>query len=541
MSATDQYSSKFSAEKWKELALASLKGADLEKVLNKSTVEGVNYRGLYDQRKADLEFYSFPDDFKAAPVYDSFLISKDELEEDFSEGADSAFLVVKGKKWNRNFEGVKASYLLQNVDEKTLSEFSGVEQVYVDCNKLEFSKFNSEVKRVLDSGLGLAINISQVHNAGASCAQEISYGLNMLDRLIELGAPVDKINFIVATDSLFFMSIAKLRALRFLAEEVLAAFDKDPKVKIISLSSLREQTLYDPWVNALRNTTSSMAAVLGGADCVGARPMDSAYSHLTGERHSGEARRNARNILNILKDETHLEFVKDAGKGSFAIEALSAELCEQGWESYLNWKEKGFFDEMKDFSKSVEAMAKARYERARKRKNTITGVTDFANPEETLESIYKKTWTPVDLASGLFPLRRNSYEFEALRIAAENAAEEIKVALLWKGELSALSGRMNFARNVFEIIGVKVVEIEVGENEKEAYDEAKKVGAQVLALVAKDGEYAPWASFDKGFSSAFIAGREENNEGLGSEFDYLFMGQNLFKALQTMLKNLGAI
>lgn len=534
-------------ETWKELAIKSLKGQDIEKVLNSSTVEGVDFKGLYDSNPETLELMSFPKTFLLSTIYDSGLANAEDIEEDQAEGIESSFLVVRGKSWKKDFpKGIRLSFLIQKTSEEQLEEFRG-KTAFVDSNKLNFEKFDEEVARVQEKGLGFAINMSQIHNAGASIVQEISFGLNIFSKLLQLGVEEQKILFVSAADSLFFMNIAKFRTLRFLAEEILIAHGKEPNPYILAASSLREQTLYDPWVNMLRNCASSMAAVLGGANEVSIRPHDAAFSALTGEPSESKARRSARHILNIVKEESKMDFVMDAGKGSFAIEELTSSLVKQAWESFLNWEDKNLLLNVKDFAASVEAISKARYEKARKRKSVITGINDFANSEESLESLYKKPWRPVTLTTGLFPLRRSALEFEELRVATEKSGIKIKVALIYKGRQSSLSARINFAKNVFEVLGVEVAEYPVEERLEQAYELAQKEGCNALALVGKDDEYAQWikAGDKEVFKSQFIAGNKERftyGEGGEVQFDSftdIYAGKNIYHDLREMLLSEG--
>lgn len=528
-------------ELWKELAEKSLKGQDLERVLNTSTFEGVDFKGLYDQNKRLLELYSFPETFLPSTIYDSGLAKAQDIAEDQMEGIQSSFMVVRQKKWQKDFpKSLNLSFLLQRTGEETIADFAG-KNAFVDCNRLNFDAFEADVKRVAASGLGFVINMSQIHNAGASVVQELSFGLNVFSTLLSLGVDEKKIVFLSAADSLFFMNIAKLRALRYLAEEVMDAHGKKPNPYILSVSSLREQTLYDPWVNMLRNCASSMAGVLGGANEVAIRPHDAAFSLLTEEPSNHKARRSARHILNIVNEESNLSFVSDAAKGSFAIEELTSGLVSQAWESFLNWEENGLYLNIKDFAKSVEAIAKARYEKTRKRKVLITGVNDFANAEETLEALYEKSWRPVDLTTGLFPLRRSALEFEELRIAVEKTEIKLKAALVYKGKLSALSARINFVKNLLETLGLEILDIEAGEDVEESFREAKKNDCNILLLVGKDEEYSSWAK-DAGqvFIGKFVAGNKENFEFSGKEnYTDLYMGKNIFQDLKRMLEKAG--
>lgn len=528
---------------WEELAKTSLKGQNLERVLNRATLEGVDYEGLYEHNGRVLSLRSFPKSFKAATLYDSGLANSQEMIEDQKEGMDSSLLVVRGKNWSKSFsDGLSANFLLQHADDEFLQEFQG-KNAFVDSNKLSFENFDSEADRVQKAGLGFAVNMSKVHNAGGSAAQEISYVLNVYNRLLSRGASEDKIFFLAAADSMFFMNIAKLRVLRYLAEELLDAHGRKGRPYIFCVSSLREQTLYDPWVNMLRNCASSMAAVLGGADEAAARPRDAAFSVLTGEPSSSHARRSARHILNIVKEESKLGFVRDSAAGSYAVEEISAQLAAQAWENFLNWEEQDLFLNIKGFAKSVEAIAKSRYEKARSRKSAITGINNFANAEESLEELYGKPWRPVELGAGLFPLRRNALEFEELRLALEKSGKKLKACVVYKGKLAALSARINFLKDVFEILGVQTEELEAGEDLGQTYGKVKALGCDIVALAGKDEEYGQWAkpADPEAFKSQFIAGKKENIDGLaGAEnFVDLYMGKNIYRDLKDLLTRQG--
>jgi methylmalonyl-CoA mutase len=66
----------------------------------------------------------------------------------------------------------------------------------------------------------------------------------------------------------YFTEIAKIRALRILFYNIIKMYgvkDFHPKdIKIHCESSVWTKTIYDPYVNMLRNTTEAMSAILGG-------------------------------------------------------------------------------------------------------------------------------------------------------------------------------------------------------------------------------------------------------------------------------------
>ncbi len=161
-------------------------------------------------------------------------------------------------------------------------------------------KDHSEVQYLIDC--------TSIHNAGASITQELVYSISGGYDLLKRGLKdVSRIQFCVALDSLFFANISKLRVLRFIWETLLNENNIEythDTIIISSENSLREQTLYDPWVNMLRSTASSFAAVTGGANILSSFSYDKAYSRINTEKQSELGIRNARNILHILLQRT---------------------------------------------------------------------------------------------------------------------------------------------------------------------------------------------------------------------------------------------
>ena len=82
----------------------------------------------------------------------------------------------------------------------------------------------------------------------------------------------------------------------------------------------------DPWTLVLRGTGGVLAAALGGADTITLLPADGAA-----DLADDAARRLAINTQSILMLESHVGELGDAGAGSWAVEALTAELAEAAW------------------------------------------------------------------------------------------------------------------------------------------------------------------------------------------------------------------
>jgi methylmalonyl-CoA mutase len=296
---------------------------------------------------------------------------------------------------------------------------------------------------------GKTINLVQVHNAGATIIQEVIYGLQSFN---QLDNNTNDIEIHVCTDSLFFANIAKLRALRFCLEKLNEAMGGELQFKIYAHGSLREQTIFDPWVNLLRSTATVASAILGGADFVSSPTYDHLAMLCLNKETDWKTIRQAENTIKILLEESQLAQVKDVAKGSYSIENLTEQIIKKAWHEFVQ-KADHFFANEADFAREIELVAQKRYDLVRQRKTSITGINNFANPDESLLSLYHQNFNIYFRPEGLYPLRPLSLEFEVLRAKYDKANEKIQIAVLT--DASKLSARINFVQNYFEIIGVK--------------------------------------------------------------------------------------
>lgn len=73
-------------------------------------------------------------------------------------------------------------------------------------------------------------------------------------------------------------------------------------------------------------TTRGLAAVLGGADLISILPPAKAPAPT--------ARRLARNVQHLMKEEARLQLVRDPMAGSYAVESLSRQIAESAWDRF---------------------------------------------------------------------------------------------------------------------------------------------------------------------------------------------------------------
>jgi methylmalonyl-CoA mutase len=185
-----------------------------------------------------------------------------------------------------------------------------------------------------------------IHNAGGTAAQELGYAIagglqhlrlfNAARQPLVYGAPV--IGFAASADQDFFLTIAKLRALRILWRRVQEAcgIETPVETRLHVETSFRMSSAIDPETNILRNSIAVSAAAIAGADTISALPHAIAAG-LPGP----QARRLAIMMQLVARDEAHLGLVMDAAAGSGHIEVLTDALCLAGWEAFRQIESEG--------------------------------------------------------------------------------------------------------------------------------------------------------------------------------------------------------
>jgi methylmalonyl-CoA mutase len=131
----------------------------------------------------------------------------------------------------------------------------------------------------------------------------------------------------IGTD--YFASIAKIRALRILLDQLLISLgttDLSPNDHYIHcICTTFTDEAYAPHGNMLKGATAAMAAIIGGTSALSVVPEDNTDSM---------QRRVARNISNILKEESYFNKVADPAAGSYYLEHLTDVIIKAAWSKF---------------------------------------------------------------------------------------------------------------------------------------------------------------------------------------------------------------
>ncbi|MDD3162349.1 MAG: methylmalonyl-CoA mutase small subunit [Bacteroidales bacterium] len=361
----------------------------------------------------------------------------------------------------------------------------------------------------------IGVNAIALNNAGAYISQELGYalawGAEYITKLTDKGLAVDevakRIKFNLGVGQNYFMEIAKFRAARMLWAQIVDSFapqcDCSAKMKIHAETSIFNKTIYDAHVNLLRTQTEAMSAALGGVDSLTVTPFDTTY------KASDEfSERIARNQQLLLKEESHFSKVVDAAGGSYYIENLTASIAEQAWNYFLTIDEKGgFLSAVKAgiIQDEVAASGNARRSALASRREDLLGTNQFPNFNETALSKIETTEatgcgcqdTCPEPAVKVLDFKRDAADFEALRLATEEAAKRPKAFMLTIGKLSMRLARAQFSGNFFAVAGYEIIDNLGFPTVEEGVAAARNAGADIIVLCSSDEEYVDYAPIAK--------------------------------------------
>lgn len=545
---------------WEDAIIKDLKGADYQKKLVWKTMEGFSVQPYYraedlkNLKTLNSEAGQFPF-IRGTKKDNTWLIRQDylvmgnfkkanalaldgmmkgvtavgyDLTETIKVSKDELRTLLKGfsfKAVEINFKGCKDLSLLRNFIAIVKEEGVKPADVRASFDYDPLKEMNlvgryakSAAVKQLREAIELSIeypNISVIgiyaylfNNAGSTITQELAYGMSMgseyLNLLQEAGGKIDefapKMKFTFSISGNYFMEIAKFRAARLLWANIVKAYgakkDNSCKIKVHAVTSAWNQTVYDPYVNMLRDTTEAMSGAIAGVDSMEVLPFDHAY------KKAGEfSNRMARNIQSLLLDESHFDKVVDPSAGSYYIEELTQSVAQASWELFKKVEEEGGYVECfkkESVQDAVKETALKRDSNIATRRDTLLGTNQFPNFTEVAEKEVKaKTVTrkraPKKISGMVgrpFDLYRGAMAFEELRYKTDTAAKRPVAFMVTYGNLAMCRARAQFACNFFAVAGFEVVDNNRFNSPEEGAKAALKAKADIVVACSSDDEYA---------------------------------------------------
>src|SRR5712675_2802169 len=397
-----------------------------------------------------------------------------------------------------------------------------------------------------------------IHDAGGSEVQELAFvlaaGVAYLRALESAGVALDDAQNMVyarlSADADQFLTLSKFRALRVLWARIEQACGLVPKPLFIAADTAwRTLTQRDPYVNILRATMATFSAGLAGANAITVLPHTLALG-----LPDLFARRIARNTQLVLLEESNLAKVSDPAAGSGGIETLTQELCEAAWSLFQEIEQAGgAFAALQQglIQSKVAATRKAREANIARRKDVLTGASEFPNLHEA--NVAVEDVKPVGLAShdeaGItfdpLPAQRLAVPFERLRDRSDQISKETgkrpRVFLANLGAAADFTARATFAKSFFETGGIEAVDSEGFTDPAALATAFKASGAALVCLCSSDKTYAGYATAaakalqDEGAKHIYLAGRAGEQEAVlraAGVNDFIFAGGDALATLQ---------
>lgn len=387
------------------------------------------------------------------------------------------------------------------------------------------------------------------HDAGASDGQELAWTLAgaaaMVRALVDAG--VDRavafasIEFRFAANADQFATITKLRAARGLwarIAEIAEAGVEAGRMFQHADGSQAMLTRYDPWVNALRSTVACFAAAVGGADAITIAPHDV----LVADGGTAGGRRTARNTQTVLMLESHLAEVVDLAGGSWYVESRTDAVADAAWAELQRVEALGGIVAAVEEGAIHEALDRTLAGRAKAlatRRQPLTGLSEFPNiaeqpPDPSPVVASDGTETPF----APLGLRRYSDAFEhqrgrtdAMQLASGSRPA---VFLATLGSPAAWTARATFAKNFFEVAGIRTVEGTVDEFDPELTPFACVCSSD--PVYREDGATAVSGLRAAGATRIYLAGRGLGLDGVDEEVG---LGSDVLDTLTRALDELG--
>ncbi|GHG92331.1 methylmalonyl-CoA mutase family protein [Comamonas sp. JC664] len=410
----------------------------------------------------------------------------------------------------------------------------------------------------------LLVSTRAYADAGATAVHELAWaiatGVAYLRSLERAGVSPDvaarSIQFALSVGGQFFPEIARLRAARLLWAKAVAACGGSPEAQAMALharTASSTKTQRDPWVNILRATAESFAAVVGGADSISTAPFDEPLG-----TPDDSARRLARNTQLILRDESSLNRVADPAGGSYYLEQLTQELARAAWAELRRIESVGGMARALtegDVARVLEETNQARAKAVRTRKLPIVGVSEFPHLGEAPVSREPRPAPSHSAAPGAaLPLRpvRVAEPFESLRdasdrhLAATGARPRAFMASL--GTVAEHTARSTWTANVLAAGGIAPEDAHGFKDVADAAERFAASGAPLAVISGPDALYPEWipaltaALKAKGARAVAVAGRPGEHEAAfrAAGVDvFLFAGADLFSLLSSLHQQLG--
>ena len=432
-----------STEKWEEVIIKDLKGADYEKKLVWKTLEGFKVKPYY--RAEDLEKLEYLD---SNPGEAPYVRGKQEasntwdIRQDIKADniADANATAVDAVKRGATALGLCTCRVETLADMQALLKGINPEVTHINftCGKDMLSVLKLFVEAVKAAGYDpkkvqgscncdpyshallhgsyrngeeaayeeakalilyaeeqlpamrvLTVNGRHIHNAGSNIVQELGYTLSaandIMAHLTERGLSTDQVArnmvFCFATGSNYFMEIAKIRAARLLWSKVVEQYN--PQCECSKKVFIHATSSL--WNKSIYDPYVNMLRTTTetmSAAIAGADSITTVPFDTAYKKSDDFGYRIGRNQQLLLKEESYMDKSVDPAAGSYYIENITDSIAQYAWQYFMAVEEKDGFAAAIRQGYVQDEIAKTAQQRdmdIATRKTTIIGTNQYPN------------------------------------------------------------------------------------------------------------------------------------------------------------------
>ena len=317
---------KIGHQQWLEKAAKDLKQSDPSSVVTWPADDELIVEGCPDH--ANTEHHKYLHGFFEQHAHRSWKLLEEVAVSNEQESNKTALEALKngaeGIYFHLSEKDVNLEALLEGVNPQhcTLSFDQLPEQDFAQFGRKLINGSSDGFLSNFEGNLGSEYSglTSDVFIGGTIDTTSLVANTAQLLQKILVSAQANRMVIILDLGKRFYHEIARVRALRFLAQAYFNIKETSLNIDIYcrpNLANTGEEGL-------LSNTTAGLAAVLGGADFLSFR--------LPSFQNDGFDRRIARNIGNLLRDESELDTFKDVCAGSYFLDEFTDRLITITWE-----------------------------------------------------------------------------------------------------------------------------------------------------------------------------------------------------------------
>jgi len=390
-------------EKWEEVIVKDLKGADYEKKLVWRTMEGFTVRPYYRaEDMKDIKWVGIaPGEFPyirgtkkdnnwmihqgVCACKGDFAASNAEALRLMKEGVESVGFYINGEAvlsaddfkallkgidiastrvyfcgcclktldTLRNFVAYADSLGVNKDDVRTIFDYNPLYALTSKgywCADKSFELLKEAVGIVKDYKRMrvICVDATAFNNAGANSTQELAFALaqgsEYVSRLTELGLTADEVAgrmvFSFAVANVYFMEIAKFRAARMLWANVTEAYG----CKKACPEKMYIHATTSEWNQTVYDPYVNMlrgTTEAMSAVLAGVNALEVLPFDFAYRTPNDFSNRISHNVQLVLKEEAHFNKVVDPAAGSYYVENLTAKLADSAWTLFRQVEEKG--------------------------------------------------------------------------------------------------------------------------------------------------------------------------------------------------------